>query len=70
MKLYNEMRLESLKFTRWFRKLCLLFKIIKHGLQALDTLFHIEGYKFFKKGQLQGRLKQLSFEQDPGHNTR
>ena len=32
MKLYNELRLESLKFWRQFRKLCLFFKIIKHGL--------------------------------------
>ena len=32
MKLYNELGLESLKFRRWFRKLCLFFKIIKHGL--------------------------------------
>ena len=33
-------------------------------------LFHIEGAKFFKKGQLQGLFKQLNLEQDPGHNTR
>ena len=34
------------------------------------ALFHIEGAKNFKKKeQLQGRLKQLNLEQDPGHNT-
>ena len=38
--------------------------------QALRTLFHIEGAKNFQKGQPQGRLKQLSLEQNPGHNTR
>ena len=38
--------------------------------QALRTLFHVEGEKFFKKGQLQGRLKQLNLEQDLGHSTR
>ena len=38
--------------------------------QALRTLFHVEGAKFFKKGQLQGRLKQLNLEQDLGHSTR
>ena len=27
-------------------------------------------HKFFKKGQLQGRLKELILEQDPGHNIR
>ena len=32
--------------------------------------FTLRGHKFFKKGQLQGCLKQLSLEQDPGHNTR
>ena len=32
--------------------------------------FILRGHKFFKKKQLQGRLKQLSLEQDPGHNTR
>ena len=32
MKLYNELGLESLMFRHWFRKLCLFFKIIKHGL--------------------------------------
>ena len=36
----------------------------------LHILSHWGGHKFFKKGQLQGRLKQLSLEQDPGHNTR
>ena len=32
--------------------------------------FTLRGRKFFKKGQLQDRLKKLSLEQDPGHNTR
>ena len=32
--------------------------------------FTLRGHKFLKKGQLQGRLKQLSLEQDPGHNTK
>ena len=31
MKLYNELDLESFDFRRWFRKLCLLFKIKKTG---------------------------------------
>ena len=43
--------------------------IIVMTIQALRTLFHIEGKKFFKKGQLQGRSKQLNLEQDPDHNT-
>ena len=36
----------------------------------LHILSHWGGHKFFKKGQLQGRLKQLSLEKDPGNNTR
>ena len=32
--------------------------------------FTLRGHKFFKKGHLQDRLKQLSLEKDPGHNTR
>ena len=39
MKLYNKLGLESLKFRRWFRKLCLFFKIIKHGLP--EYLFNL-----------------------------
>ena len=39
MKLYNELGLESLKFRRLFRKLCLFFKIIKHGLP--EYLFNL-----------------------------
>ena len=35
MKLYNELGLESLRFSCWFRKLCLFFKIIKHGYQNI-----------------------------------
>ena len=35
-------------------------------LQALHTLFHIDGAKCLKKGQFQGRLKQLNLEQNPG----
>ena len=31
MKLYSELGLESLKFSLWFRKLCLFFNIKKHG---------------------------------------
>ena len=34
--------------------------------QALCMLFHIEGATCFKKGQLQGGLKQLNLEQIPG----
>ena len=30
----------------------------------------LRGQEFFKKGQPQGRLKQLNVEQDPDHNTR
>ena len=29
IKIYNELGLESLEFRRWFRKLCLFFKIKK-----------------------------------------
>ena len=36
----------------------------------LHALSHWGGKKIFKKGQLQGRLKQLNLEQDPGYNTR
>ena len=39
MKLYNELGLESPKFRYWFRKLCLFFKIIKHG--SLEYLFKL-----------------------------
>ena len=39
IKLYNELGLESLKFRHWFRKLCLFFKIIKHGLP--EYLFNL-----------------------------
>ena len=35
-------------------------------LQALPMLFHIEGTKYFKKGQFQGRLRQLNLEQNLG----
>ena len=33
-------------------------------------LFHIEGAKFFKKGQFQDRLKQHNLEQSPFLKTR
>ena len=32
IKLYNELGLESREFRRWFRKLCLFYKIKKTGL--------------------------------------
>ena len=32
IKLYNELGLESLEFRRWFRRLCLLYKIKKNCL--------------------------------------
>ena len=32
--------------------------------------FTLRGHTFLKKGQLQCSLKQLSLEQDRGHNTR
>ena len=35
-------------------------------VQALRKLFHLEGAKLFKKGQFQGRLKQLNLKQNPG----
>ena len=38
-KLDNELGLESLKFRRWFGKICLFFKTEKHGLP--EYLFHI-----------------------------
>ena len=47
-----------------------VLKTEKISKQALRTLFHIEWAQTFKKGQLQCRLKQLSLEQNPGHNTR
>ena len=31
--------------------------------------FTLRGQKIFKKAQLEGRLKQVSLEQYPGHNT-
>ena len=34
--------------------------------EALRSLFHIEGAKFFKKGQFQGHLKLHKLEQSPG----
>ena len=39
-------------------------------MQALRTLFHSEGAKFFKNEQLLGCLKRFNLEQDPGYNTR
>ena len=36
---YNELGLHSLKFRRWFRNLCLFFKIEKHGIP--EYLFNI-----------------------------
>ena len=30
----------------------------------------LRGQKILKKGQLQGRLRQLDIEQEPGHKTR
>ena len=35
----DELGLESLTFRRWFRKLCLFFKIVKHGLP--EYLFNL-----------------------------
>ena len=47
MKLYNELGLESLKSRRWFRKLCLFFKIIKHGLpEYLFKLISQSNYQY------------------------
>ena len=40
------------------------------ALFAISIMFHTEGAKVFKKVQLQGRLKYLNLEQDPGHNAR
>ena len=34
LKLYNEIGLESLKFRRWFRKLCTFYKIKSTGLPS------------------------------------
>ena len=34
--------------------------MICNNTQALRTLFHIEVAKFFKKGQFEGRLKELN----------
>ena len=39
--------------------------LLHYWLQAHRTLFHIKGATFFKKGQLQGGLKQLNLEQNP-----
>ena len=39
IKFYNRLGLEPLKFRRWFRRLCLFFKIIKHGLP--EYLFNL-----------------------------
>ena len=35
LKLYNEIGLESLKFRRWFRKLCAFYRIKSTGLPSL-----------------------------------
>ena len=41
LKLYNEIVLESLKFRRWFRKLCTFYKAKSTGLPSyLLSLFH------------------------------
>ena len=48
-----------------------LDKIIKiWEYRPSASSFTLKVYKFFKKGQLQDCLKQLSLEQDPGHSTR
>ena len=38
-KIYQELGLESLESTRWFRKLCFFLKILKN--ESLDYLFKI-----------------------------
>ena len=47
----------------------LLIEAVSHSRPSAHSST-LRGHKFFKKGQLQGRLKQLSLEQDPTHNTR
>ena len=38
IKLYNELGLESLEFRRWFRRLCLLYKIKKTVYQNIFSI--------------------------------
>ena len=64
-------------FNYFTRSNCYIFRIILTKLVKLyflilhfQALFYIEEAKFFKKGQLQGSLKQLNLEQDSGRNTR
>ena len=45
-------------------------RIFYHRYGPAAYFFTLRGQKFFKKGQLQGHLKQLSLDQDPDHNTR
>ena len=40
IKLYNELGLESLEFRRWFRRLCLLYKIKKTVYQNIFSIWH------------------------------
>ena len=47
-----------------------LFNITHNIAGPPHALSHWEDKEFFKKGQPQGRLKQLNVEQDPDHNTR
>ena len=37
MKLYNELRLESLKFRRWFRKLLFVFQDYKTWFNGIPV---------------------------------
>ena len=41
LKLYNEIRLESLKFRQWFKKICTFYKIKSTGLPSY--LFDLQG---------------------------
>ena len=48
----------------------LLIKANEVSYRPSARYITLRGKKNFKKGQFQGRLKQLNLEQDPGHNTR
>ena len=55
---------ESDSFSDIFHVIDILLSL--KYLQGLPMLFHIERAKFFKKGQFQGHLKQLTLEQNLG----
>ena len=56
--------------TTTFNSIEFSYSIFLSNNRPSTHSFTLQGHKFFRKGQLQGRLKQFSLEQDQGHNTR